>query len=69
MAAVNRMRQVNPELNAVVEDLGDVAIERAADMDRQRSAGQPCGPLHGVAVTIKINVDQAGMPPRTGWWR
>ena len=66
VAAVNRMRQVSPELNAVVEDLGDVAIERAADMDRQRSAGQPCGPLHGVAVTIKINVDQAGHATSNG---
>jgi amidase len=59
-AAVNRMREVNPDLNAVVEDLGEQAVEHATALDQQRAAGQPCGPLHGVAVTIKINVDQAG---------
>ena len=65
-AAVARMRYINPELNAVVEDLGEAAIERAAKLDRQRSAGQPCGPLHGVAVTVKINVDQAGHATSNG---
>ena len=65
-AAVARMRYINPELNAVVEDLGEAAIERAAKLDHQRSAGQPCGPLHGVAVTVKINVDQAGHATSNG---
>ena len=43
VAAVNRMRQVSPELNAVVEDLGDVAIERAADMDWAHFVGRKFG--------------------------
>ncbi|MDG2404778.1 MAG: amidase, partial [Paracoccaceae bacterium] len=65
-AVVARMRQVNPDLNAVVEDLGDHAIERAATLDKRRAAGGPCGPLHGVAVTIKINVDQTGHATSNG---
>ncbi|HBS40187.1 MAG TPA: amidase, partial [Rhodobacteraceae bacterium] len=65
-AAVNRMREVNPDLNAVVEDLGEQAVEHATALDQQRAAGQPCGPLHGVAVTIKINVDQAGHATSNG---
>ena len=65
-ASVARMRQINPDLNAVVVDLGDHAVERAASLDKQRAAGQLCGPLHGVAVTIKINVDQTGHATSNG---
>lgn len=65
-ATVARMRAVNPGLNAVVVDLGDAALERARDLDRVRSAGAVPGPLHGVAVTIKINVDQAGQATSNG---
>ena len=37
-ATVTRMRQINPDLNAVVVDLGDRAVERAASLDKQRAA-------------------------------
>lgn len=57
-AAVARMRAVNPDLNAVVVDLGDSALEEARLLDAARARGQVAGPLHGVPVTIKINVDQ-----------
>ena len=33
-AAIDRMDQVNPALNAVVMDLSDQARQRAADLDR-----------------------------------
>ncbi len=59
-AAVRRMREVNPKLNAVVEDLGDAALQQAEAHDRQFAAKGPLGPLHGVPLTIKENVDQAG---------
>ena len=32
--AINRMHQVNPDLNAVVEDLGTEALERARKLDK-----------------------------------
>lgn len=57
-AAIDRMNAVNPALNAVVEDLGAEAIHRARALDKARAAGQPLGPLFGVPVTIKVNVDQ-----------
>ena len=65
-AAVERMRAVNPHLNAVVEDLGEVAIQRAEALDSARIAGAEPGPLHGVPVTIKINVDQRGHATSNG---
>ena len=65
-AAVERMRAVNPSLNAVVEDLGEVALDRARALDHARAGGAEPGPLHGVPVTIKINVDQKGHATSNG---
>ncbi|MEM7544313.1 MAG: amidase family protein [Pseudomonadota bacterium] len=62
-AALTRMAGVNPDLNAVVRDLSDEARATAAALD-QKSA--PIGPLHGVPVTIKINVDQKGSATTNG---
>ncbi len=56
--ALERMHQVNPSLNAVVDDLGTEALERASALDKARSNSASVGPLHGVPVTIKVNVDQ-----------
>ena len=65
-AAIARMEAVNPALNAVVESLADSARARARALDKARAAGQPCGPLHGVPVTIKVNVDQKGHATTNG---
>lgn len=64
--AVARMRAVNPSLNAVVVDLGEAALEVARGLDRARAGGAEPGTLHGVPVTIKINVDQAGQATSNG---
>ena len=65
-AAVERMRAVNPRLNAVVDDLGDAALAEAAAADRRLAERGPDGPLHGVPVTIKVNVDQTGRATTNG---
>ncbi|WP_425045624.1 amidase family protein [Primorskyibacter sp. S87] len=65
-SALDRMNSVNPELNAVVEDLGAEALARADALDRARDDGESTGPLHGVPVTIKINVDQKGHATSNG---
>lgn len=64
--AVDRMHQANPDLNAVVEDLSTEALERARELDTAVAGGAPAGPLHGVPVTIKINVDQMGHATSNG---
>lgn len=58
------MDAVNPALNAVVEDLRDEALARAEVLDSTPEAAR--GPLHGVPVTIKINVDQTGHATSNG---
>ncbi|MEM8759348.1 MAG: amidase [Pseudomonadota bacterium] len=62
-AALARMEAVNPELNAVVESLADAARAQAEALD---SRGGEKGPLHGVPVTIKVNVDQEGHATTNG---
>lgn len=62
-AALARMDEINPALNAVVVSLAD---EARKDAERLDASTQPVGPLHGVPVTIKINVDQAGHATSNG---
>lgn len=62
-AAIARMETVNPRLNAVVVNLAAEARAEAAKLDASNAAR---GPLHGVPVTIKINVDQNGCATSNG---
>ena len=59
-SCVERMHAVNPQLNAVVCDLSDAARTAADAADAAVARGDTLGPLHGVPVTIKENIDQAG---------
>jgi len=65
-ATVDRMRAANPKLNAVVDDLGDDAITQAKKHDELMAKSGPIGPLHGVPVTIKENIDQTGRATPNG---
>ena len=60
------MRAVNPRLNAVVVDLSEEAMKAARLADKQRAGGKELGPLHGVPVTVKENVDYEGRPNPNG---
>jgi aspartyl-tRNA(Asn)/glutamyl-tRNA(Gln) amidotransferase subunit A len=60
-AALDRITTVNPALNAFNLVAADRALERAAAIDRQRSAGQGLGPLAGVPIAVKDNLCVRGM--------
>ena len=65
-AVVNRIRARNGDLNAIVYDYTDEALDEARRADADLAAGRVRGPLHGVPVTIKENVDQHGKPTPNG---
>jgi amidase len=61
-----RLNKVNPAINAVVRVYEQEARTAADTADAARSRGHALGPLHGVPVTIKVNVDVAGQPTDNG---
>ncbi|WP_245333837.1 amidase family protein, partial [Bradyrhizobium guangdongense] len=65
-AHLERMRTVNPRLNAVVVDLSEEALAAARAADKLRAKGGELGLLHGVPITIKENVDYEGRPNFNG---
>jgi amidase len=65
-AVVGRIRARNGALNAIVYDYTEEALAEARRADEELAAGQARGPLHGIPVTIKENVDQQGKPTPNG---
>jgi amidase len=59
-AHLARIDKVNPHLNAITRVLADDALAAAKAADAAVSAGAPLGPLHGVPLTVKQNIDLAG---------
>jgi amidase len=65
-SCLSRLEQVNPRVNAVVDVLADEALIAADRADHALADGETIGLLHGVPVTIKINVDYAGRATTNG---
>jgi amidase len=65
-AHIERMHAINPALNAVVVDLSEQALAAARAADRKKASGEALGKLHGVPVTIKINIDVEGQANSNG---
>jgi aspartyl-tRNA(Asn)/glutamyl-tRNA(Gln) amidotransferase subunit A len=60
-AALDRMTTINASLHAFNLIAGDRALARAQAVDDRRAAGEPPGPLAGVPIAIKDNIDVRGM--------
>lgn len=61
-AHLAQIARLEPDLGAVVEPLDALALDRADALDRAPSDAV----LHGVPVTIKVNVDMAGLANTNG---
>lgn len=59
-SALDRLEQVNPPINAVVAEMPEEALAMAKSIDNKLASGKAVGPLAGIPVTIKMNVDQIG---------
>jgi amidase len=65
-SVLERMGDAGPAVNAVTLALGEAAVVSARALDDAFAAGEPPGPLHGVPVTIKDNIDVAGQRTPNG---
>ncbi|SEO19321.1 amidase [Gemmobacter aquatilis] len=65
-SVVQRIDAVNPALNSIVQRMDEQALAAAEAADMGLARGEVPGPLTGVAVTIKVNVDQTGFATTNG---
>jgi amidase len=65
-SVLQRLDAVNPALNAVTVLLADQALVTADRADAALKRGEVLGPLHGVPVTVKENIDQADQATANG---
>jgi amidase len=65
-AALARLDAVNPAINAVVDHRADDVLKQADAVDAAIGRGEEAGPLAGVPVTVKANIDQAGFATTNG---
>ena len=65
-AALARTARVEPLIHAWLELFEDEARERAAEIDRRVGDGDPVGPLAGVTISLKDNINVAGWPLTCG---
>ena len=64
-AYIARIEAMDHALNAVILVAPD-ALEQAAASDKRRAVGQALGPLDGVPILLKDNIDTVGMPTTAG---
>lgn len=66
LSHLGRIDYTNHEINAIVQLFADETLRAARAVDAKIAAGEDPGPLAGVPVTIKVNVDQAGHATTNG---
>jgi amidase len=65
-AALARLDAVNPKINAVVDHRPQDVLAQAAAVDAAIARDEDIGPLAGVPVTVKVNIDQEGFANTNG---
>jgi aspartyl-tRNA(Asn)/glutamyl-tRNA(Gln) amidotransferase subunit A len=65
-AALDRIAATNDDWRIFITVSPETAMAEAAASDARRAAGRPLGPLDGVPIAVKDNIDVAGMPSTAG---
>jgi Asp-tRNA(Asn)/Glu-tRNA(Gln) amidotransferase A subunit family amidase len=66
LACLDRIEQVDGEIEAWAHLKPDHALDQARTLDAQRAEGGPVGPLHGIPVGIKDIFDTQSLPTENG---
>src|ERR1700676_3448998 len=57
IAMLQRIATCDPMLNAYITVNGEAAIALAEELDEEQKAGNFRGPLHGIPIALKDNID------------
>jgi aspartyl-tRNA(Asn)/glutamyl-tRNA(Gln) amidotransferase subunit A len=60
-AVLSRIELYDPKLNSYITVMREEALLQAAELDTEQNAGKFRGPLHGIPIAVKDNVDTAGV--------
>jgi aspartyl-tRNA(Asn)/glutamyl-tRNA(Gln) amidotransferase subunit A len=60
-ACLARIDVYNPKVNAFITVTRDAALAQAKVLDAEQRAGKLRGPLHGIPIALKDNIDTAGL--------
>ncbi|MFK4807979.1 amidase [Microbacterium sp. ZW CA_36] len=66
-AHLERIAAVDPDVNALTVVFGERAREAAAEVDAALAAGRDPGPLAGVPISVKENIDLTWSATTSGW--
>jgi aspartyl-tRNA(Asn)/glutamyl-tRNA(Gln) amidotransferase subunit A len=62
VAMLQRIAACDPMLNAYISVNGEAAIALAQELDAEQRVRSFRGPLHGIPIALKDNIDTAGIP-------
>jgi len=65
-ACLDRIHTFNPKTNAWITVMREQALAQAKALDQEQSAGHWRGPLHGIPIGLKDNIDSAGVRTTAG---
>jgi aspartyl-tRNA(Asn)/glutamyl-tRNA(Gln) amidotransferase subunit A len=60
-ACLSRIEVYQPKLNAFITVVKESALKQAREADAELRAGKSRGPLHGIPIALKDNIDTAGI--------
>jgi aspartyl-tRNA(Asn)/glutamyl-tRNA(Gln) amidotransferase subunit A len=60
-ACLARIEKYNPSLNAFITVTSEQALASAREMEAELQRGKSRGPLHGIPIALKDNIDTAGI--------
>jgi len=60
-ACLKRIERYNPAVNAFITVTGESALATARDRETEARSGKWRGPLHGIPIALKDNIDTVGV--------